>query len=148
MCFAHQTGMNGRKFRSTTTVTQRRTIVCRSTPPTLPCGLTSLANRQRPLRSMWGQIDGYGCASSSIGASSKFSRITGSARQNGRSRRKGIDKIFPLFSRQCAVARAYPEREDSNGISLFSIGGEAQIVSLDVWQMRSIWPELKYREGT
>ena len=62
--------------------------------------------------------------------------------------RKGIDKIFPLFSRQCAVARAYPEREDSNGISLFSIGGEAQIVSLDVWQMRSIWPELNYREGT
>ena len=62
--------------------------------------------------------------------------------------RKGIDKIFPLFSRQCAVARAYPEREDSNGISLFSIGGEAQIVSLDVWQMRSIWPELKYQEGT
>ena len=61
--------------------------------------------------------------------------------------RKGIDKLFPLFSRQCAVARAYPLQEESNGISLFAIGGEAKVVSMDVWQMRSIWQELKYREG-
>ena len=27
------------------------------------------------------------------------------------------------------------------------IGGEAKVVSMDVWQMRSIWQELKYREG-
>ena len=58
-----------------------------------------------------------------------------------------IDKLFPLFSRQCAVARVYPLREDSNGILLFAIGGEAKVVSLDVWQMRSILSELKYREG-
>jgi len=61
--------------------------------------------------------------------------------------RKDVKKIFPLFPRQCAVARAYPQQEDSNGISLFSIGGEAKVVSLDLWQMKSIWPELKYREG-
>ena len=61
--------------------------------------------------------------------------------------RKGIDKLFPLFSRQCAVARAYPLQEESNGVSLFAIGGEAKVVSMDVWQMRSIWQELKYREG-
>ncbi len=61
--------------------------------------------------------------------------------------RKGVDKIFPLFSQQCAVARVYPLREESRGISLFAIGGEAKVLSLDVWQMRSIWPELKYREG-
>ena len=61
--------------------------------------------------------------------------------------RKGIDKLFPLFSRQCAVARVYPLQEESNGISLFAIGGEARIVSMNVWQMRSIWQELKYREG-
>ena len=56
-------------------------------------------------------------------------------------------QLFPLFSRQCAVARVYPLQEESNGISLFAIGGEAKIVSMDVWQMRSIWQELKYREG-
>ena len=61
--------------------------------------------------------------------------------------RKDVKKIFPLFPRQCAVARAYPQQEDSNGISLFSIGGEAKVVSLDLWQMKSVWPELKYREG-
>ena len=61
--------------------------------------------------------------------------------------RKGIDKLFPLFSRQCAVARVYPQQEESNGISLFAIGGEAKVVSMDVWQMRAIWQELKYREG-
>jgi len=61
--------------------------------------------------------------------------------------RRGINYLFPFFPRQCAVARAYPEREDSNGISLFSIGGDVKVVSIDVWQMRSIWPELKYREG-
>jgi len=61
--------------------------------------------------------------------------------------RKGINYLFPFFPRQCAVARAYPEGKDSNGISLFSIAGDARILSLDVWQMRSIWPELKYREG-
>jgi len=61
--------------------------------------------------------------------------------------RRGITYLFPFFPRQFAVARAYPEREDSNGISLFSIGGDTKVVSMDVWQMRSIWPELKYREG-
>ena len=59
----------------------------------LPCGPTSLANRQRPLRSTWERSDGYSCASSSIGASSKFSRTTGSARQNGRFRGKGSTKF-------------------------------------------------------
>lgn len=61
--------------------------------------------------------------------------------------RKGVDKIFPLFPCQSAVARVYPEKEESNGISLFSIGGEAKVESIDIWQMRSIWPELKHREG-
>lgn len=61
--------------------------------------------------------------------------------------RKGVDKIFPLFPRQVAVVRVYPERDDSAGISAFAIGGSAKIVTMDVWQMRSIWPELKYREG-
>ena len=60
--------------------------------------------------------------------------------------RRGVDKIFPLFPRQAAVSRVYPERDDSSGISVYSIGGSAKIVSMDVWQMRSIWPELVCRE--
>lgn len=49
--------------------------------------------------------------------------------------------------RQCLTVRVYPEREDSNGVSIFARGGEARLASLDAWQMRSIWPELTQREG-
>lgn len=55
--------------------------------------------------------------------------------------------IFPLFSRQFVGSRVYPTREDSRGISFFSRGGVAKVISMDVWQMRSIWPELKKGEG-
>ena len=55
--------------------------------------------------------------------------------------------IFPLFSRQFVGSRVYPTREDSRGISFFSRGGVARVISMDVWQMHSIWPELKNREG-
>lgn len=48
---------------------------------------------------------------------------------------------------QCLTLRAYPTREDSRGISVFARGDDAELVSLDAWQMRSIWPELKGREG-
>ena len=50
--------------------------------------------------------------------------------------------------RQCLTVRVYPEREDSRGVSLFARGGDAKLLSLDCWQMRSIWPELSHREGT
>ena len=59
----------------------------------------------------------------------------------------GNSKIFPLFPRQATAVRVYPDRDDSRGISLFARGGEAHIVSMDVWHMRSTWPELKHREG-
>ncbi len=49
--------------------------------------------------------------------------------------------------RQCLTIRAYPQREDSNGVSLFARGGEARLNSLDAWQMTSIWPELSKYEG-
>ena len=57
--------------------------------------------------------------------------------------------ILEVFAneRQCLTLRAYPEREDSNGVSVFARGGAAKLVSLDVWQMRSIWPELTGNEG-
>jgi beta-fructofuranosidase len=49
--------------------------------------------------------------------------------------------------RQCLTIRVYPTREDSRGISLFARGSSAQLLSMDVWQMRSIWPELTDQEG-
>jgi beta-fructofuranosidase len=57
--------------------------------------------------------------------------------------------IIEVFAneRQCLTIRAYPTREDSTGISLIARGSEAKLVSLSAWQMRSIWPELKFREG-
>ena len=57
--------------------------------------------------------------------------------------------ILEVFAngRQCLTVRAYPGREDSTGVSLFARGAAAKLVSLDAWQMRSIWPELKVREG-
>ena len=61
-----------------------------------------------------------------------------------------IDRsIVEVFAngRQCLTVRVYPGREDSCGVSVFARGGEAKLVSLDAWQMRSVWPELKSREG-
>ena len=62
-----------------------------------------------------------------------------------------IDRsIVEVFAngRQCLTIRAYPEREDSGGVSVFARGGAARLVSLDLWQMRSIWSELEDREGS
>ena len=61
-----------------------------------------------------------------------------------------IDRsIIEVFAndRQCLTLRVYPEREDSRGISLFARGRPAQLRSLKVWQMRSVWPELKQFES-
>jgi beta-fructofuranosidase len=49
--------------------------------------------------------------------------------------------------RQCLTMRAYPTRSDSVGVSVFARGNEATLISLDAYQMRSIWPELKGQEG-
>lgn len=58
--------------------------------------------------------------------------------------------IIEVFAngRQCLTLRAYPQREDSTTVSLFARGGSARLVSLDMWHLRSVWPELKQREGT
>ena len=61
-----------------------------------------------------------------------------------------IDRsIVEVFAngRQCLTIRVYPERNDSSGVSVFARGSAAKLVSLDAWQMRSIWPELKDLEG-
>ena len=57
--------------------------------------------------------------------------------------------IVEVFANGCQslTVRAYPERDDSSGVSVFARGGPAKLVSLDCWQMRSVWPELARREG-
>ena len=61
-----------------------------------------------------------------------------------------IDRsVIEIFAndRQCLTLRVYPERDDSRGVSVFARGADARLLSLDCWQMRSIWPELKGIEG-
>jgi beta-fructofuranosidase len=61
-----------------------------------------------------------------------------------------IDRsVVEVFAngRQCLTLRAYPTCEDSTGVAVFARGGEAKLVSLTAWQMRSVWPELKHLEG-
>lgn len=53
-----------------------------------------------------------------------------------------IDRsVIEVFAngRQALVTRMYPERADSTGIQLFTRGAEAQVRSMDVWQMQDIW---------
>ncbi|MEI7900855.1 MAG: glycoside hydrolase family 32 protein [bacterium] len=61
-----------------------------------------------------------------------------------------IDRsIIEVFAngRQCLTLRAYPTQQDSTGVSVFARGSDANLVSLEAHQMRSIWPELKAQEG-
>jgi len=61
-----------------------------------------------------------------------------------------IDRsIVEVFAngRQCLTLRAYPQRKDSSGVSFFARGASARLLSFDCWQLHSIWPELRDREG-
>ena len=51
---------------------------------------------------------------------------------------RSVVEVF-VNERQCVAVRVYPEREDSRGVSLLSRGQEAELLSLDCWQMRSIY---------
>jgi beta-fructofuranosidase len=41
--------------------------------------------------------------------------------------------------RQCAAVRVFPGREDSTGVSLQALGGDAKLLNFDAWQKKSIW---------
>ena len=41
----------------------------------------------------------------------------------------------------------YPLLKNSNGISVFSKGSDAELISFKSWNIKSIWPELKKFEG-
>ena len=51
---------------------------------------------------------------------------------------RSVVEVF-VNERQCVAVRVYPAREDSKGVSLLSRGQEAELLSLDCWQMRSIY---------
>jgi len=49
--------------------------------------------------------------------------------------------VIEVFAnhRLCMSSRVYPSRSDSLGVGLFASGGNAQLKSLDVWEMGSTW---------
>jgi beta-fructofuranosidase len=51
---------------------------------------------------------------------------------------KSVVEVF-VNGRQVVAIRVYPGREDSLGVSLSSRGEDAELVSLDAWQMKSIY---------
>ena len=59
---------------------------------------------------------------------------------------RSIVEVF-ANGRQAISMRVYPTKEDASGVSLFSTGGNAQLLSLEAWQMRSVWPELVKKHG-
>ena len=55
---------------------------------------------------------------------------------------KSIIEIF-VNDKQVVTTRVYPGKKESVGISLKSQGSDATLISMDVWQMKSIYKELQ-----
>jgi beta-fructofuranosidase len=51
---------------------------------------------------------------------------------------KSVVEVF-VNDKQCVAVRVYPGREDSLGVSLRAQGQDAQLKSLDAWEMTSIY---------
>ena len=51
---------------------------------------------------------------------------------------KSIVEVF-VNNRQCLAARVYPGRDDSIGVSIRSQGQTSELISLDAWQLKSIY---------
>jgi beta-fructofuranosidase len=52
---------------------------------------------------------------------------------------RSVVEVF-VNGRQYLAMRVYPGRKDSMGVSLLAQGQDAELISLDAWQMKSIWP--------
>ena len=52
---------------------------------------------------------------------------------------KSVVEVF-VNGRTTLSSRIYPTRSDSLGLHLFSQQGRVHVSSLDIWQMKSIWP--------
>lgn len=53
---------------------------------------------------------------------------------------RSVVEVF-ANGKQCVAVRVYPGRRDSVGVSLRAQGGEAELRSLDAWQMKSIYTQ-------
>jgi beta-fructofuranosidase len=51
---------------------------------------------------------------------------------------KSVVEVF-VNGRQCLAVRVYPSRDDSVGISLRAQGRDAELLSLDAWQMKNVY---------
>jgi len=51
---------------------------------------------------------------------------------------RSVVEVF-VNGRQCVAMRVYPGREDSLGVSLRAQGQDAELKSLDAWQMENIY---------
>jgi beta-fructofuranosidase len=51
---------------------------------------------------------------------------------------KSIVEVF-VNGKQCVAMRVYPGRDDSKGVSIRAQGQEAELLTLDAWQMKSIY---------
>lgn len=51
---------------------------------------------------------------------------------------RSVVEVF-INGRQCLAARVQPSRDDSLGVSLRAQGQDAELRSLDAWQMKSIY---------
>ncbi|HEX8677988.1 MAG TPA: glycoside hydrolase family 32 protein [Segetibacter sp.] len=51
---------------------------------------------------------------------------------------KSVVEVF-VNGKQCVAMRVYPGREDSRGVSIRSQGQDAELKSLDAWQMKNIY---------
>ncbi len=47
--------------------------------------------------------------------------------------------VYARNKRQCIALHAYPEKDDSKGVSIISHGKDAVLKSLEVWQMKNIY---------
>jgi beta-fructofuranosidase len=60
---------------------------------------------------------------------------------------RSVVEVF-ANGRQALSVRVYPTLDDARGVSVFSNGANAELLNLEAWQMRSIWPELTHKEGS
>ena len=51
---------------------------------------------------------------------------------------RSVVEVF-VDDQQCLAVRVYPSLVDSTGMSVTGLGGTAELVSLDIWEMRSIY---------
>ena len=51
---------------------------------------------------------------------------------------RSVVEVF-VNGKQCVAMRVYPDRGDSVGVSFRSQGADSELMSLEAWQMKSIW---------